>query len=83
VAPDADCRGLTRRELEVLGLVVGGCSNQQVASRLGVAARTVATHVEHILFKLEAPSRTLAGVIAEREGCYVPSPPDPRRRRRP
>jgi DNA-binding NarL/FixJ family response regulator len=72
MTPEADCRGLTRRELEVLGLLVDGCSNQQIARRLSVAPRTIAAHVEHVLDKLDAPTRTRAAVIAEREGCYVP-----------
>jgi DNA-binding CsgD family transcriptional regulator len=76
VTPDVDCRGLTPRELEVLGLLVEGCSNQQIATRLAVAPRTVAAHVEHLLHKLEAPTRTLAAVRAEREGCYVPTSPE-------
>ena len=75
VTPHADCRGLTPRELEVLGLVVEGCSNQQIAHRLSVALRTVATHVENILHKLAVPTRTLAAVRAEREGCHVPPRP--------
>jgi DNA-binding CsgD family transcriptional regulator len=75
VTPDADCRGLTPRELQVLGLLVNGRSNQQIARQLAVAARTVAAHVEHLLAKLDAPTRTAAAVRAEREGCYVPPPP--------
>jgi DNA-binding NarL/FixJ family response regulator len=75
VTPDVDCRGLTPRELQVLGLLVDGRSNQQIARRLAVTPRTVAAHVEHLLYKMEAPTRTLAAVRAEREGCYVPSPP--------
>ncbi|QWZ08636.1 LuxR C-terminal-related transcriptional regulator [Nocardioides panacis] len=75
LTPDADCRGLTPRELQVLGLLVDGRSNQQIATRLAVATRTVAAHVEHLLDKLGAPSRTLAAVLAEREGCYVPPLP--------
>jgi len=83
VTPDVDCRGLTARELQVLGLIVEGRSNQQIARRLAVAPRTVAAHVEHLLHKLEAPTRTLAAVLAEREGCYVPPPPSaPQARRR-
>ncbi|WGL50613.1 LuxR C-terminal-related transcriptional regulator [Nocardioides sp. BP30] len=77
VSPDGDCRGLTSRELEVLGHIVDGLSNQQVARRLALAPRTVAAHVEHILHKLDAPSRTLAAVQAERDGCYVPAPRSP------
>jgi hypothetical protein len=56
----------------VLGLVVDGCSNQAIARELVVAPRTVAAHMEHILVKLQAQSRTLAAVRAEREGLYVP-----------
>ena len=85
VTPDVGCRGLTPRELQVLGLMVDGRSNQQIATTLAVAPRTVAAHVEHLLAKLEAPSRTLAAVRAEREGCYVPAlpgRPNARRRRR-
>jgi DNA-binding NarL/FixJ family response regulator len=55
--------------------LVEGCSNQQIARRLSVAPRTVAAHVEHLLEKLRTPTRTLAAVRAEREGCYVPPPP--------
>ena len=77
VRPDVDCRGLTPRELQVLGLLVDGQSNQQIGRQLAVAARTVAAHVEHILRKLDTPTRTLAAVRAEREGCYVPPPAPP------
>ena len=70
--PDVDCRGLTPRELQVLGLLVDGGSNQQIARQLTIAARTVAAHVEHILHKLGTPTRTQAAVQAERQGCYVP-----------
>jgi DNA-binding CsgD family transcriptional regulator len=72
LSPVTELRGLTPRELEVLGLLIEGCSNQQIARALVVAPRTVAAHLEHILAKLDAPSRTLAAVRAEREGLYVP-----------
>jgi DNA-binding CsgD family transcriptional regulator len=72
LSPATDVHGLTPRELEVLGLLVDGCSNQEIASALVVAQRTVAAHLEHILAKLAAPTRTLAAVRAERAGLYVP-----------
>jgi DNA-binding CsgD family transcriptional regulator len=75
LSPVHDLHGLTPRELEVLGLVVDGCSNQEIARTLVVAPRTVAAHVEHLLVKLRAPTRTLAAVRAEREGLYVPADP--------
>ena len=62
----------------MLGLLIDGCSNQQIAHALVVAPRTVAAHLEHILAKLDAPSRTLAAVRAERDGLYVPLSPSPR-----
>lgn len=70
-----DLHGLTPRELEVLGLLVEGCSNHDIARALVVAPRTVAAHLEHILVKLQAPTRTLAAVRAERDGLYVPASP--------
>jgi DNA-binding CsgD family transcriptional regulator len=73
LSPPGDLRGLTPRELEVLGLVIEGYANQDIARILVVAPRTVAAHLEHILLKLSAPSRTLAAVRAERAGLYVPA----------
>jgi DNA-binding CsgD family transcriptional regulator len=67
-----DLHGLTPRELEVLGLLIEGRTNQEIALAFVVAPRTVAVHVEHILAKLGASSRTLAAVRAERAGLYVP-----------
>jgi DNA-binding CsgD family transcriptional regulator len=77
VTPDVNCRALTPRELQVLGLMVDGRSNQQIARKLAVTPRTIAAHVEHVLTKLDAPTRTLAAIRAEREGCYIPPPGDP------
>ncbi|MCW2549594.1 MAG: putative LuxR-family regulator [Mycobacterium sp.] len=77
LSPATDLRGLTPRELDVLGLLVDGHSNQQIGRKLFVTPRTVAAHLEHILVKLGAPTRTLAAVRAEREGLYVPPLPTP------
>jgi DNA-binding CsgD family transcriptional regulator len=71
LSPKGDLRGLTPRELEVLGLLIEGQSNAEMAAVLFVTPRTVGAHLEHILFKLNAPSRTLAAVRAERAGLYV------------
>jgi DNA-binding CsgD family transcriptional regulator len=75
ISPPGDLRGLTPRELQVLGLLIDGYANAAIARALVVAPRTVAAHLEHILVKLDAPSRTLAAVRAERAGLYVPRPP--------
>jgi DNA-binding NarL/FixJ family response regulator len=58
--------------LEVLGLIIEGWPNPRIAAELGLAERTAAAHVEHILEKLEVRSRTLAAVRALRRGLYVP-----------
>ncbi|MEV4709342.1 LuxR C-terminal-related transcriptional regulator [Actinoplanes sp. NPDC049316] len=64
--------GLTRRELEVLGGLVEGWSNARIAATLFVAARTVVSHVEHVMAKLGAESRTMAAMRASRQGLYIP-----------
>ncbi|TCN44211.1 putative ATPase [Kribbella orskensis] len=48
---------LTRRELEIAGLVGEGLSNREIAARLVISQRTAETHVEHILTKLGFSSR--------------------------
>ena len=59
---------LTDRELEVLELIVAGCSNAEISSRLYITVGTVKTHVCHILNKLCADDRTQAAVRALRAG---------------
>ncbi|WP_345420976.1 helix-turn-helix transcriptional regulator, partial [Actinomycetospora chlora] len=51
-------RSVTGREMEVLTLLVEGLPNPEIARRLVVSVRTVEKHVEHLLAKLDAPSRT-------------------------
>jgi DNA-binding CsgD family transcriptional regulator/tetratricopeptide (TPR) repeat protein len=51
---------LTARELEVLGLISDGLSNQQIAARLFIAVSTVKTYVNAIFKKLEVKNRTQA-----------------------
>lgn len=72
LAPPGDLRGLTPRELQVLGLLIEGWTNARIAAELVVVPRTVAAHVEHILAKLDAGTRALAAVRALGQGLYVP-----------
>jgi NarL family two-component system response regulator LiaR len=65
-APAAD--ELTPRELEVLCLIARGRSNKRIALELGVAEKTVKTHVSHVLAKLGLSDRTQAALYAVREG---------------
>jgi NarL family two-component system response regulator LiaR len=52
--------GISKRELEVLGLLSTGMSNQEIAEKLFVSTSTVKTHVSNILAKLDASRRTQA-----------------------
>ena len=59
---------LTRREREVLRLVVEGHSDKEIGTLLDISAETATKHVGHILRKLEVPSRTAAATLATRRG---------------
>ncbi len=59
---------LTSRELDVLRLIAGGRSNRQIGRELGIAEKTVKTHVSNLLAKLGVEDRTQAAVLAVREG---------------
>ncbi|MFC7548883.1 response regulator transcription factor [Plantactinospora sp. GCM10030261] len=72
LGPAGDVHGLTPRELEIAGLLVDGSSNRRIAAALHVTERTVAAHVEHILVKLAASTRTMAALRAHQLGLFVP-----------
>jgi DNA-binding CsgD family transcriptional regulator len=49
--------GLSRREVEILGLVAAGKTNPQISQQLAISVKTVKKHLEHIFRKLNANSR--------------------------
>jgi DNA-binding NarL/FixJ family response regulator len=63
---------LTPREREVLVLIGRGFSNKRIAAELGLAEKTVKTHVGHVLAKLGVTDRTQAAVVAVRSGIVGP-----------
>jgi len=69
IDPDSDRKGnnthqLTRRELEILELIVSGASNRQIGEKLQISLSTVKFHVSAVLSKLHVSSRTEAATFA-------------------
>jgi len=62
LAADPRLEALTPRELEVMGMIVEGATNSEIADRLVIATSTVQSHVKSILHKLGAKNRTAAAV---------------------
>lgn len=62
---------LTPREMDVLQLVARGLTNKAIAQSLGITDHTVKFHLNAIMGKLDAQSRTEAVVIATRAGLIA------------
>jgi DNA-binding CsgD family transcriptional regulator len=60
--------GITRRELEILGLIAGGLSNREIAEKLFVSENTVKTHSSRLFEKLSARRRTQAVQLGKELG---------------
>jgi non-specific serine/threonine protein kinase len=58
---------LTKRELEVAGLVAEGLSNREIAERLVLSKRTIDAHIDHIFAKLGFSSRAQVAVWFSRD----------------
>lgn len=65
---DEGYESLTAREREVLDLIGRGYSNKRIALELGIAEKTVKTHVTHVLAKLGLADRTQAALYVSRLG---------------
>ncbi|WP_433797032.1 LuxR C-terminal-related transcriptional regulator [Actinoplanes sp. CA-252034] len=72
-SPRSDGR-LTRRELDVLGLVAAGEPTRRIAGQLGISAETVDTHIRASMRKLGARTRTEAAALAF---TTTPARPEP------
>ncbi len=66
--PGTPFHPLSEREMEVLGCVVRGMSNKEIASLLGISHQTVKNHVTAILRKFGVEDRTQAVVYALKRG---------------
>jgi DNA-binding NarL/FixJ family response regulator len=65
--PNGKLERLTHRESEVLDLLAEGLSQEEIADRLVISPKTVATHIQRILGKLDVRSRAQAVALALRE----------------
>jgi two-component system, NarL family, nitrate/nitrite response regulator NarL len=69
--PGIPPEALTRREIEVLQLLATGQTNKAIARKLGITDHTVKFHVNAIMTKLGAQSRTDAVIRATRSGLIL------------
>lgn len=59
---------LTPRERQILGAIVAGDTNKEIAVRFQISAETVKEHIQHLFRKLGVTDRTQAAVLAIRNG---------------
>jgi DNA-binding NarL/FixJ family response regulator len=65
-------REVTDREREVLALVAGGLSNDEIAAQLVISTATARTHVSRIMTKIGARDRAQLVVLAYESGLVTP-----------
>jgi DNA-binding CsgD family transcriptional regulator/tetratricopeptide (TPR) repeat protein len=65
-ATAANSAGLTPREVDVLGLLVDGLSNAEIAQRLTLSSKTVGHYISAVLSKLGVSTRGQAAALARR-----------------
>ena len=63
-----EAMGVTKRELEILGLMADGLSNKEIADRIFVSENTVKTHSSRLFDKLGARRRTQAIQVGKASG---------------
>ncbi|MGJ6962754.1 response regulator [Streptosporangium sp. G11] len=66
-------RALSRREIEVLGLIARGATNREVAAKLFITEATVKTHLLHLFAKLGVNDRAAAVAAAYESGLLKPA----------
>ncbi len=71
-APPAALAALTEREREVVALVAGGLSNDEIAEQLVITPATAKTHVSRAMAKVDARDRAQLVVVAYETGLVTP-----------
>ena len=67
---DVDLReryGLTDRQVEVARLIAAGCTNAEIATKLGLSFYTARNHAEQVMAKLDVSSRAAVGALMYEE----------------
>jgi DNA-binding CsgD family transcriptional regulator len=59
---------LSKREHEILKLIISGCTNSEIAATLYLSRNTVKTHIRGIFNKLGVSHRSQAAVVALQKG---------------
>src|SRR5207253_9845622 len=71
--PQRPAHGLSRREIEIAGVVAAGMTSRAIAEKLFLSERTVETHLTHIMTKLGFSSRAqVATWIADQRRALAP-----------
>ena len=73
-APNLEVGDLTTREREILDALAQGLSNNEIATRLAISAKTVRNHVSNVFGKLGVTSRSQAIVRARQAGFGLAAP---------
>ncbi len=68
---------LSKREIEIIGLIGERLSNKEIAARLGIGVQTVKNHVHNILEKLDLEGRYSAVSYARDRGLLAPASTPP------
>lgn len=76
--PSGTVDGLTAREIEILGLIAQGLSNQDIAGKLAVSTNTLKSHIRLTYHKIEVTSRSQAVTWAITHGFHPASSPGQR-----
>lgn len=58
----------SERELEVIGLIVAGRSNEEIAAQLGIGPKTVESHLRRLFARYSVYNRTSLAMLAVRQG---------------
>lgn len=78
IGPDARRRpDLSRREVELLRVLVNGYSDREIARRLGISHATVRFHLDSLRVKFGTRSRAQLAAVAVAVGVATPTPGSP------